>query len=644
MPKIIPIYRQLFILLLAFVFTNKSSYCQWYDPEKVNKKAKRIYEEAYDLAENNQYRDAIAKIGKAIKIEPDYVEAFLSMGSIYAELKKYDSSVMYYEKAFTLDPKFSFNYHLPYSISLAGMGEFEKAALAIDSFIQTPGLNEQSKQAASYRKSTFDFAINYKKQNKDNYYFNPVNVGSGINSDYSEYFPCLTIDRKKMIFTRRVSRNEDFYVSDWINGKWSEAKAVEGDINTADNEGAQTISQDGDCIIFTGCNYQQGFGSCDLYISYRLKNGNWTEAFNLGNKVNTEAWEAQPSLSPDKRDLYFCSNRKGGYGGYDIWVSHVQADGTWGRPENLGPIINTSGNEYSPFIHSDNQTFYFNSNKHQGYGKLDIFMSKKTNEENWTTPFNLGYPINSIDDEGTLYVASDGKTAYYSSSRNSNDNKLDIYQIELNRNVTATRTLWIQGKVTDKKTNAGLPSSVELTEINTGRTISLLQTDEDGHYLAVLPEGKDYIFNVNRKGYLFYSDHFSIPVNSIDSFYTLNIPLQPIEAGASVVLKNIFFDNNKFSLQPSSLIELDNLVKLLNDNPKLILQISGHTDNVGKKNANLLLSINRAKSVVNYLTSKGIKKERLVPKGFGDEKPVASNDTEHGKSLNRRTEINVISN
>ena len=369
-----------------------------------------------------------------------------------------------------------------------------------------------------------------------------------------------------------------------------------------------------------------------------------TEPENIGPIVNTDYWESSPSLSPDKKDLYFASSQEGGFGGRDIWVTHRLLNGKWSRPKNLGPKVNTSADEGCPFIHADNQTLYFNSNGHMGYGMTDLFLTRKINDSTWSDAENLGYPINTIDDEGSLIVASDGKTSYYASDRSDSKGGLDLYSFELREDIRAARTLWVKGKVFDKKTNTGLPSSVELTDITSRKMVSKLQTDEEGDYLVTLPAGKDYAFNVTRKGYLFYSDNFSLIDNNIDSSLTVDIPLQPIEAGASIVLKNIFFDVNKFQLKQESLTELDKLSMLLNDNPKLNIQISGHTDNVGKSADNLALSLNRAKAVTAYLLGKGIDPKRITSKGYGASKPVSSNDTEQGKALNRRTELSVISN
>jgi outer membrane protein OmpA-like peptidoglycan-associated protein len=220
---------------------------------------------------------------------------------------------------------------------------------------------------------------------------------------------------------------------------------------------------------------------------------------------------------------------------------------------------------------------------------------------------------------------------------------LDIYTFELREEVRPARTLWVNGKVFDKKTQKGLPSGVELTDLSTREVICRVQTDATGNYLITLPVGKDYAFNVKRKGYLFFSENFPLSQKAPDSTYNIDIPLQPIEANASVVLKNIFFDLGKFDLKPESTIELDNIFQLLKENPTLKIQISGHTDNIGKAADNMTLSNNRAQAVVKYLVSKGIEPARLSFKGYGATQPVADNATEEGRARNRRTELQVVS-
>jgi len=636
--------KNIFFFLFLSAVTTKS-FSQLYNPEKVDKKAIAVYNKALEKAQDGNLKEAAVLLQQAINIDPKYTDAYLSIAGVYGQMKDYPNSISYYEKAFTQDSDYTIEYKLPYSINLAGSGQFEKALEAINYFLsKNPPQSSSGYKAAMYRKKSYEFALEYEKKHKGNpYVFAPKNLGDSINTFESEYLPSLTIEGNELIFTRRRGGvNEDFFSAQKKNEGWGTAKALKGDINTPQNEGAQNISQDGQWLIFTGCNRPDGMGGCDLYISYLTDNG-WSEATNLGNRINSDQWDSHPSLSPDKRDLYFSSRRFGGYGGSDIYVSHLLPNGRWSEPENMGEGINTAGDEQFPFIHADNQTLYFTSNSWQGYGDDDLFYVKKGPNGIWSNPVNLGYPINTINRDGTLFITADGKTAYYSSDRSDSRGGLDIYSFELREDVRPYKTLWVKGKVFDKKNAKGLPSAVELIDLATGQTISKVQTDEKGNYLITLPVGKDYAFNVNRKGYLFYSDQFLLSRESPDSTYEKNIPLQPIEANASIVLNNIFFDVKKYEIKPESQAELNKVVQLLKDNPTVKIEISGHTDNVGKPADNLKLSNYRARAVVNYLIEKGINGQRLSAKGFGETKPIAENKTETGRAKNRRTELKIVS-
>jgi len=627
----------------CFLLHNISS-AQPYDPAKVNKKAVALYDQAMERAQDGNLTLAAGLFLKAIETDKSYLEAYLSVAGVYGQLKNYKTGTEYYEKAFSMDPGYSIEFKLPYSIQLAGMGEFEKALKAINELLdKNPPNTSATFKAAQYRKRSYEFAVDYAKKNAGkNYVFEPKNLGSNVNTAESEYFPSLSIDGKELVFTRRLRNfNEDFYYSNDKAGGWDKAKPMEGDVNTEANEAAQNISQDGEWLVFTADSRPEGFGGFDIYISYKTPGG-WTKPLNLGGTINSDQWDSQPCLSPDKRDLYFASRRQGGYGGSDIYVSHMQPNGKWSSPENLGPEINSSEDEQCPFIHADNQTLYFTSPHWLGYGDDDIFFVRKGPDGKWSKPVNLGYPINTISREGTLFVAADGKTAYYASDKFDSKGGTDIYSFELREDVRPFKTLWVTGQVFDKKTTKGLPSSIELIDLSTKQLMSKVQTDEDGKYLVTLPVGKDYAFNVNRKGYLFYSDNFLMSNNPPDSSYEKNIALQPLEVNATIVLHNVFFDVNKFDLEPQSQVELDKLVQLLKDNPSLKIQIGGHTDNVGKPADNLALSNSRAKAVVNYLVANSIAASRLSSKGFGETQPIADNKTEEGRGKNRRTEMKVI--
>lgn len=614
-----------------------------YLPEKVNKKARALNEKALALAENGDYLASIAILKNAVAIDAGYEDAYLSMAGMYGELKQYDSAILYYEKAKAIDADYFRDYQLPYAINLAGKGNFKEALNATGNFLTINNLNDRSRKAGEYRRKCFQFAVDYANNNANlNYAFSPKNMGDSINSNMLEYYPTLTIDGQQIIFTRREKGNEDFYGALWNNNTWSHSKLLVGNINSNLNEGAQNISQDGQWLIFTGCNFPEGYGSCDLYISFLTPEG-WSLPENLGGKINTEFWESAPSLSPDKRDLYFSSKRPDGYGGSDIYVTHRLANGKWTEPENLGPEINTVGDESCPFMHADNQTIYFTSNGHQGYGGDDLFLIRKGPKGKWSQPKNLGYPINTIENEGSLVITANGETAYYASDRNDTRGGLDLYTFELRADIRPVKTLWVKGKVLDANTKKGIPSAVELTDLTTKEIISKVQTDETGNYLITLPTGRDYAFNVTRKGYLFYSENFSISKKEPGTTVNNDILLQPLEANAAIVLKNIFFDVNSIELKPESQVELNNIVLLMKDNPTLSIQINGYTDNIGKPADNLKLSNGRAQSVVNYITSKGIAAARLSFKGYGSENPLADNKSEEGRAQNRRTEMKVIS-
>jgi outer membrane protein OmpA-like peptidoglycan-associated protein/tetratricopeptide (TPR) repeat protein len=630
------------ITIFSFFFFGDGILAQQYDVSKVSKKAMGYYEKGILKADEGQYNDALVLLDQAIKAYPFFLDAILSRAGIFGELKRYTDAVSAYESAFAADIEYSQEYFLPYAINLSGIGEFEKGLVAINSFLKIFGLSESSRKAGEYRKRNLEFAVEYKKKNPYDVGLKIENAGDAINSAEMEYFPSLTIDQKKLIFTRRIKNyNEDFYGSDKLNNGWGNSLPLPGSINTPQNEGAQQISQDGNWLVYAGCEFQDSYGSCDIYISFLTNNG-WSARENAGPAINTEFWESSPCFSPDKNDLYFTSNRPGGFGGKDLYVSHKLANGKWSNAENLGPTINTAGDESYPFMHSDNETLYYTSSGLQGYGGSDIFIAKKI-LSGFEVPYNVGYPINTIDNEGSLVVTSDGRTAYYASDRAGGKGAIDIYYFELRQGIRPVSTSWVQGKVYDSISKNGLQSTVELIDIKSRRLISQVQSDPDGSYLTTLPAGRTYAFSVNKKGYLFYSSQFIMPDSLQQKSMIVNIPLQPIVVGANIVLRNIFFSSGKYELLAESMVELDKLFLLMKENPLIKIQINGHTDSIGKEIDNMILSEARAKSVVVYLTAKGIQSGRLFFKGFGSKNPIAPNETDDGRALNRRTEMVVVS-
>lgn len=629
----------LFILFLSF-FQVVSA--QQYDVSKISKKNRSLYQKGLEYADQDRFQDALNMINAVLENEPGYLDAQLSKAGILGELKRYGEAVNAYSKAFSIDSVYSREYLLPYSINLAGMGKFDEALAAVDRFLQLPKLNENAIKAGEFRKKNYAFAVGqmkkYSKQSSSGF----KNAGDAINSIFPEYFPSLTIDEKTLVFTRRVNgNNEDFYEANASDTTWADATPLKGTVNTPYNEGAQHISQDGKWLVYAGCNFPDGYGSCDIYISFLTAAG-WSKRQNLGETINSESWESTPCLSPDKQALYFSSNRPGGYGGSDLYVSRLLPSGRWSTPQNLGSLVNTVGDESAPFMHADNETLYFTSSGMQGYGGKDIFFSKKL-FGGFDTAVNLGYPINTIDNEGGLIVSANGVNAFFSSDRSEGKGGLDIYTFELREDLRPLNTTWVQGKVYDSITGKGLKAIVELIDVKSRRIVTEVEADEGGNYLATLPLGRDYAFSVNKKGYLFYSSRFMLKELVPEKHYEVNIPLQPFAKGANIVLRNILFETGKYVLLPESIAELDKIVAILKENPALRVEIGGHTDNVGKDADNLALSAMRAKAVVDHVVSKGILSLRLTSKGFGAAVPVADNATEQGRALNRRTEMTVVS-
>lgn len=632
------------IVLFLFILLGNISYAQTYDASKINPKAVNTYSRAIDLLDNGELRKALPYLLNAIQIDSSYVEAILSLAGVFGEWKDYKKAVQFYEKAKQKDTSYFKVYNLPYSINLAGIGNFKAALEAINIFLQIERISEKSIRSATYRKNCYEFAVAYQQKNGNtSYQFNPINLGDSINTVQSEYYPSITIQDSLLVFTRRGNGIEEDFMESTLqkNNQYSKSKLIDGSINEEPRKGAISVSPDGEWMVFAGNFSGKGFGSFDIYISYWTKQG-WSEPINLGDNVNSEFWDSGPSISPDKKAIYFSSNRSGGFGGSDLYVTYIQPNGKFGKAINMGNQFNTKGDEAAPFIHSDNQTLYFTSAGLPGYGGTDLFVARKNAFGTWGEPENLGYPINTIENEGSIAVSSDGRNAYYASDRADSRGGLDLYKFELRADIQPFKTSYVKGVVFDAKSKKGIPSSVELIDNENAQALMKVQTDELGNYFITLPTGKEYSFIVNRKGYLFYNDVYDLKNKEADSTYTKDIPLQPIEINKNIIFRNIQFTTNSFQLLNVSIIELDKLIEVLNENKTIKIEIGGHTDNIGKPEDNVKLSANRAKTVVDYLISKGIDAGRLTYKGYGANKPVSDNTTEQGRAKNRRTEFTII--
>ncbi|MBQ6046556.1 MAG: PD40 domain-containing protein [Bacteroidales bacterium] len=614
-----------------------------------NKKAIGMYEKGMQMMYRSDIGGAESQFKAAAKAEPKFAEPNIMLGEMYEEKHLDSLAAMYYQAAVDASPTF-------YTMAWLRLGEchlrlnhYTEAVAAFKQFLAMDKSNKEKHGEVEKLMKTVDFR---QKAYANPVPFDPQNMGAAVNSKDDEYLPALTADGQTLVFTRRFPRTgktkanspleEDFYVSVKKNGEWSKAVRMSEPVNSYYNEGAQCISQDGRIMIYTACNREDGAGRCDLYICHR-EGDKWSTPQNIGMPINTGAWETQPTFSVDGKTLYFVSDRKGGMGGMDLWQSTLQEDGSWSKPTNMGAPINTPGNEKSPFIHFDDNTFYFASDGHVGIGGLDLFVSRRNEDGSWGEPVNLGYPINTEGDESNMIVSADGRTAIYSSDKLGGYGLEDLYYFELPEDVRPQSTTYIKGIVYDSKTKKRLAADFVITDLTTSsEVVSATSDPSDGSFLMTMPGLHKYGLSVSKEGYLFYSKSFEMTVASPDDPYLLDIPLEPIEVGSSITLRNVFFETAKWDLKPESTIEMDKLVKLMNENPKMRVMLEGHTDDVGSDAANQKLSENRAKAVYDYLIEKGIAQSRLEYKGYGESKPIADNSTEEGRAQNRRTVFTVL--
>lgn len=640
---------RIFYLSVLFSFLISAVIAQPVTYTTTNKGAISRYEDATKYYDQYLYDKALTELEKSLDKDPAFVEAHILMADIYIQKDDFENAITHFEKAIAINPNFFPNTYFSLANIELNTGKYEDAKRHFEKFLTYPGINPAFRKKAETRIASCSFAIEAMKNPVE---FNLSNMGTNINCEYDDYLPSLTVDNQTMFYTRNQPDSpgskwfqEDFYISRRKDSLWDKSFNAGPQLNTAGNEGVPNISTDGKILFFAACNRPEGKGSCDIYYS-RLKKEGWTRPINLGNPVNTGAWESQPSFSSDGRTLYFIRgtiSRSGRSREQDIYSTRISDDGRWSEPQKLTPLINTDEEEEFVFIHPDNKTLYFSSDGHPGMGKLDLYVSRKGADGNWNKPENLGYPINTNLDERGILVGPTGEIAYIGSNRTGGIGGIDLYSFNLYPAARPSMVSYVKGVVTDAKTKMFLEALYEITDLETGKVLITASSEKaTGEFLACLTAGKDYGLNVSKSGYLFYSEHFSLqnPAD-IRNAYELDVKLQPAEKGGKVVLKNVFFDTNLFTLKNESFSELDKLVSFMNNNKSVTVEVSGHTDSTGDKKKNQVLSENRAKSVYDYLVSKGIVSSRLTFKGYGDLNPVAPNEKEEGRALNRRTEFLV---
>jgi OmpA-OmpF porin, OOP family len=634
------------LLLLFLILFSGSLFAQSALSTKSGK-AIELYTEADNFRVRGQHAQAIDLLEQAIAKDKKFVEAYYRLGIVYMTIKNYARAIENFERGLSLTTDLKkqkvFWYDLGESYLLTG--QYDKATSTLTEYLKVENQNKQKLDKANLMLKNATFAKNNEGEKSK---YKQRRLSDTVNCFAMQYFPVLTADQKELIFTRRLvgigDDDEDLVITRRDpQGRWYSPVSISKNINSKFNEGTCTISADGRKLIFTSCTGRRGYGSCDLFESTKVGN-DWAEPVNLGPNVNSFDWESQPSLSADGRTLYFVSDRRGGFGRRDIWFSTLDDKGLWTKAQNLGAPVNTQYEEYSPFIHVNGKTLYFASNGLVGFGGFDIYQAEKF-ETGWSLPENVGSPINDHEDQFSLFITADGKKGYYSHEEMTASGipmgRLYEVQIPEDKQVKY-KSNYVKGTVKDKKTGKELKARIELFDINKNAIVSLVNSDSiSGEYLIVLTQGSEYALYVNKKGYLFQSLSFNY--SDITDFQplTINIELEPAIKGSVSVLKNIFFDVDKYDLKDKSITELEKIVQFLSENPQIRIEISGHTDNTGNPAYNQQLSEKRSQSVYSYLIGKGIAPGRLSSKGFGSSRPITTNESEEGRQQNRRIEFAI---
>lgn len=606
-----------------------------------NKKAVDAYEKGVQALKDRNIEKAFSEFEEAIERDKLFSESYFQLGRLYEQNRQFGNAILNYEKAVNAQEKTSVTEIAAQQVGQLYLkkGEYQKALMFLEKGIGAVTPSNQKRYKT--RIDNCKFAL--EAVNKP-LIINPLELPKSVNKFQSQYFPVMTADRETLIFTGNQDLDENLYVASIKDKIWTEPISISDKINTKENEGTATISADGRTLVFTSCGGKKGFGSCDLFISYK-QGDNWTSPQNLGQSVNSPEWESQPSLSADGRTLYFVSDRKGSLGKRDIWVSKLDSTNMWAKATNLGNPINTIEDDLSPFIHANGKTLFFASEGHIGMGGLDLYFTENR-QSKWLKPENLGYPLNTFEDQVALFITADGKKAYYSLERDQEDKyrRAKIVEIEVPESLQAKfkATSFLKGVVYDATTKQKLQADIELISLKNNELLGKISSDsQTGTYISVLASGGDYAVFVSKKGYFFKSLNFDFS-DKIGLDKILDIPLEPIKKEAKEILNNIFFDTAKWDLKSESTVELDKLVALLKSNPDLPIEISGHTDDVGKDADNLLLSQKRARSVVDYLAQKGVNVLKIKAEGYGKIRPYLPNNSDENRKLNRRIEVKFL--
>jgi len=622
-----------------------------------NNRAEKVYEKAIKSYRQRTYSECIRLLNDVIAIEPNYVDAYFVLGLIYIKENRMNlkAACENFNLVIELCPDYDIYTYYHLSRIAYGAREYQAAYDNINKFLEDVDL---IKSDIDYEEAVrlLDFSKFYIDILNNPVPFNPHPV-PGISTEYDEYLPIISPDNGMALFTRKMQSpptrdditpqmtfKERFMYSFRQNGEFERGNLMPPPFNKHNNEGGATITINNKLLYYTLCKFASGgrYYNCDICFSESI-NGTWTPIESISDKVNLEnTWESQPSITSDGNTLYFVSDRDGGFGGYDIYKTVKDENGQWGSPENLGSKINSVGNEKSPFIHTDSQTLYFSSDGLMGLGGYDIFLAKLNEDGSWNNPKNIGYPINSYDDDLGFFVSTDGEKGYFASNKFEGFGGWDLYSFNLYEEARPEKVLFIKGIVSAFEISDFKNTHIELKNVESKKITEIEVDSVTGEYYGAVIFRDDYIMTVKKKGYVHESNYISAINPRFSKPLDMFIDLKPIEVGMSYRLNDIYFDFNSVQLKPESIMVMDEFYLFLNENPTLKISIEGHTDNIGSVVDNQVLSENRSKSVYDYLVKRGIQINRMSYKGFGESVPIESNETEDGRARNRRTEFVII--
>lgn len=619
-----------------------------------DRRALDAYEKGQKALANRDLPGARKEFQRAVERDESYGEAYFRLAQLAEYDRNLDQAAVQYEKAITLKPESPEVQpaYLWLGSHYLRRGQYTQAAPLLQKYItgQQALIKPTAAQKIALKRASrmLEVCRFSEEAIKRPLTVQVKRLPDAVNGFESQYFPVLTADRQTLFFTGIEQENgdENLYTSAYTEeAGWTKPRLLPGAINTTENEGTSSISADGRTLVFTVCQsrLRHGFGNCDLYISYR--NGQeWSEPENLGPEVNSGAWESQPTLSPDGRVLFFVSDRPGGIGKRDIWMSRKDSLGRWLPCVNAGAAINTTEDEVSPFLHANGRSLFFASDGYTGLGGFDLWLSEFDGTR-FSKPENLGYPINTHEDQVALYITADGRKGYYSQEERirADRHQSRLWELDVPEALASRfkRANVLKGTIVDAATQKPLAANLEVINLKTNTTEALLRSDaKTGEYAVVLTDGNEYAVFVNRPGYLYKSLSFDFSGKSTDK--VLNMALESIRKDQHEVLKNVFFESGRWNLQEKSQAELEKLVRLLKENPSVSVEISGHTDDVGEDKNNLELSLKRARSVMEYLAAHGIAATRVKAVGLGETRPVVPNTSEENRAQNRRIEVKIL--